>query len=131
MDLRVTSTAIEIVAKDLDRSLAFYRLLGLAVPAADGPHVEVDLPGGSKLTFDTEETIAELHAGWTPPTQSGRVVIGFELNSPESVDGLYEKLTAAGYSGVLEPFDAFWGHRYATVADPDGTSVDLYAALAT
>ncbi|TFV59892.1 glyoxalase [Mycobacterium sp. PS03-16] len=130
MDIRLTSTAIEIVAKDLNRSLDFYRLLGLEIPDADGPHVEVGLPGGGKLAFDTEETIAGLHPGWTPPTQAGRVVIGFELHAAAAVDALHEKLTAAGHPSVLDPFDAFWGHRYATVADPDGTSVDLYAPLA-
>jgi uncharacterized glyoxalase superfamily protein PhnB len=25
--------------------------------------------------------------------------------------------------------DAFWGQRYATVLDPDGNSVDLFASL--
>ncbi|WP_196453628.1 hypothetical protein [Planomonospora sp. ID82291] len=30
---------------------------------------------------------------------------------------------------TAEPFDAFRGMRYATVADPDGTGIDLYAAL--
>jgi uncharacterized glyoxalase superfamily protein PhnB len=29
----------------------------------------------------------------------------------------------------LAPWDAFWGQRYATVLDPDGNSVDLFAAL--
>lgn len=130
MDIALTGTTIEIVAKDLGRTLDFYRLLGLAVPEpGSSPHVEVELPGGGKLAFDTEEIIAGLHHGWTPPDSAGRVVIGFELDTPAGVDALYEKLTAAGYPGVLKPFDAFWGHRYATVADPDGTSVDLYAPL--
>lgn len=37
------------------------------------------------------------------------------------------ELVAAGYRGVKEPFDAFWGMRYATVLDPDGNGVDLPA----
>ena len=49
MDIRLTSVAVEIVAGDLTRSLDFYRVLGLAVPEGDGPHVEVELPGGNKL----------------------------------------------------------------------------------
>ncbi|MDT5316585.1 MAG: hypothetical protein QOE74_5605, partial [Mycobacterium sp.] len=44
-------------------------------------------------------------------------------------DAVFERLTAAGHSGMLAPFDAPWGQRYATVEDPDGTSVDLFAAL--
>ncbi len=129
MDIRVASTVVEIAAKDLQRSLDFYRLLGLDVPEPDGPHVEVELPGGNKLAFDKEEIIAGMHPGWTPPTQPGRVALAFALSKPSEVDALFERLTAAGHPGALEPFDAPWGQRYATVTDPDGTSVDLFCAL--
>jgi uncharacterized glyoxalase superfamily protein PhnB len=125
----MTSTVVEIVATDMDRSLEFYRLLGLAVPAAEGPHVEVELPGGNRLAFDTEDVIAGMHPGWTPPAGAGRVSIAFGLAEPEQVDALFGKLTAAGHPGTLAPFDAPWGQRYATVTDPDGTSVDLFAPL--
>ena len=39
------------------------------------------------------------------------------------------KCGKAGHRVVKEPYDAFWGQRYATVHDPDGNAVDLYAAL--
>ena len=129
MDIRVTSTVVEIAAKELQRSLDFYRLLGIDVPDPEGPHVEVELPGGNKLAFDKEEIIAGMHPGWTPPTQPGRVALAFALSKPSEVDALFERLTAAGHPGALEPFDAPWGQRYATVTDPDGTSVDLFCAL--
>ncbi|BBX90392.1 VOC family protein [Mycolicibacterium boenickei] len=129
MALNLNSAVIEIVTRDLSRSLDFYRLLGLAVPQPDGPHVEVALPGGNRLAFDTEEVIAGMHPGWTPPARSGRVALAFGLDAPADVDALYERLTAAGHPGTLKPFDAPWGQRYATVEDPDGTSVDLFAAL--
>ena len=35
----------------------------------------------------------------------------------------------AGFVVVTEPWDAFWGQRYAIVADPDGYMSDLFAAL--
>ena len=129
MDIRVASTVVEIATKDLHCALAFYRLLGLDVPEAEGPHVEVELPGGNKLAFDNEEIIAGMHPGWTPPTQPGRVALAFAVSKPAEVDALFERLTAAGHPGALEPFDAPWGQRYATVTDPDGTSVDLFCAL--
>lgn len=125
----VQSVVVEIVPRDVTRSLDFYRLLGLAVPDPDGPHVEVALPGGNRLAFDTEEVIAGMHPGWTPPTGPGRVAIAFGLGAPGEVDVVFERLTAAGNPGTLAPFDAPWGQRYATVEDPDGTSVDLFAAL--
>ncbi len=131
MDIRPTSAAVEIVAADLASSLAFYRLLGLAVPDTEGPHVEVELPGGNRLLFDTEDTIAGMHPGWTPPTSAGRVVLAFGLTAPADVDAVVDRLTQAGHTGALAPFDAPWGQRYATVLDPDGTSVDLFAPLAS
>lgn len=129
MYVSLQSVVVEIVAKDLEASLAFYRLLGLDVPAPEGPHVEVALPGGNTLAFDTEEVIGGMHPGWAPPDGPGRVALAFGVPSPADVDAVYEKLTAAGHSGSLSPFDAPWGQRYATVVDPDGTSVDLFAAL--
>jgi catechol 2,3-dioxygenase-like lactoylglutathione lyase family enzyme len=130
MDIRLTSAVFEIFTHDLDRSLDFYRLLGIPVPQAEGPHVEVELPGGGRLAFDREETIAAMHPGWTPPaSRESRMALAFGVPSPADVDALFEKVTAAGHAGPLKPFDAPWGQRYATVADPDGNWVDLFASL--
>ncbi len=48
-------------------------------------------------------------------------------DDPTEVDAVYEELVSAGYHGELEPWDAFWGQRYASVQDPDGNGVDLFA----
>ena len=122
---------IGIVVADMGEALAFYRLLGLDIPAdADGePHVEVGLPGGLRLAFDTEATIMCFHPACKTGT-GGRVGLAFALPDPAAVDDAYAQLAAAGYRSELEPFDSFWGQRYATVLDPDGTGVDLFAPLA-
>jgi uncharacterized glyoxalase superfamily protein PhnB len=130
MNIELTGTTVEIVTHDLPRALEFYRLLGLDIPEVDGPpHVETELPGGNRLAFDTEETIGGMHPGWTPPTSAGRVALAFRVASSEQVDALYRRLTDAGHPGTLAPFDAPWGQRYASVTDPDGTTVDLFAPL--
>jgi catechol 2,3-dioxygenase-like lactoylglutathione lyase family enzyme len=130
----VTSTVVQIFAKDVQRSIAFYRLLGLAVPEPpDGPdpHVAVELPGGGLLSFDAEQTIIGMHPDWTPRDSAGRVAVAFGFDSPAEVDAMFEHLTGAGHPGSLEPYDAPWGQRYASVLDPDGNLVDLFAALAS
>ena len=43
----------------------------------------------------------------------------------------YQRLVAAGYRSRLEPFDAWWGQRYASVYDPDGNGADIAAPLPT
>jgi uncharacterized glyoxalase superfamily protein PhnB len=57
------------------------------------------------------------------------VSLAFGFPDAAAVDAAYAQLTAAGHHGELAPFDAFWGMRYAVVHDPDGTGVDLFAAL--
>jgi uncharacterized glyoxalase superfamily protein PhnB len=130
MDIRLTSAVFQVFAHDLPRSIAFYRLLGLPVPDAEMPHVAVELPGGNSLSLDTDETIASMHPGWSPPSSSdSRLALALGVGSPAEVDALFEKVTAAGHAGPLPPYDAPWGMRYATVADPDGNWVDLFALL--
>jgi catechol 2,3-dioxygenase-like lactoylglutathione lyase family enzyme len=131
MPLRLTSAVVQIFAKDVPRSIAFYRLLGLAVPepGEPDPHVDVELPGGNRLSFDAEETITGMHPEWTPPDSAGRVALAFGLDSPAEVDAMFERLTKAGHPGPLQPYDAPWGQRYATVLDPDRNIVDLFAPL--
>ena len=122
---------VGIVVDDMARSLAFYRRLGFDLaPEADGePHVEASLPGGLRIAWDTADTIRSFDPGWTPPTGGHRIGLAFACADPAEVDAKYQELVTAGYGGHLEPWDAFWGQRYATVLDPDGNSVDLFAPL--
>ena len=94
-----------------------------------GPHAELSLPGGFTLELDTVESAGLWHAGVRADPASGRVVIGFSLPSREAVDAAYAELTAAGYQGRQPPFDAFWGGRYAIVADPGGNDVGLMSPI--
>lgn len=121
--------AIGIVASDLGESIRFYRLLGIDVPETPGEgHINVSFDGGARLMFDTEETIRSFRPDWTRQT-GNQTALAFECDSPADVDEIYARVVAAGFRGELEPFDAFWGQRYAQVADPDGVPIDLYATL--
>jgi uncharacterized glyoxalase superfamily protein PhnB len=120
-----------IVVDDMAKSLAFYRLLGVPVPSsADAePHAEVLLSSGVRLMWDTVDTIRSFDPSWSRPTGSSRTALAFLCSSPAEVDAKYLELVAAGYHGHLEPWDAFWGQRYAIVHDPDGNGVDLFCPL--
>jgi catechol 2,3-dioxygenase-like lactoylglutathione lyase family enzyme len=122
---------VEMVVSDMSRTLAFYRLLGLDIPpeADTEPHVDMSLPGGLRMAWDTIATIRSFDPGWSPPSGGHRMALGFECDTPHEVDLMYAKVVGEGHHGHLEPWDAFWGMRYATVHDPDGNSVDLFALL--
>jgi catechol 2,3-dioxygenase-like lactoylglutathione lyase family enzyme len=122
---------IGLVTRDMAASLAFYRRLGLDVPAGAEaePHVEAALPGGLRLAWDTAESVKSFDPEWTPPTGSPRASLAFRCDGPAEVDARYAELTQAGYASAMAPWDAFWGQRYAVVLDPDGNGVDLFAPL--
>ena len=121
--------AIGIVASDMGRSIRFYRRLGLDVPETpDEGHVDTLLSNGVRFMLDTEEVIRSFRPDWSRET-GNQIAIAFECESPAEVDATYERMVEAGFHGEKEPWDAFWGQRYAQLQDPDGVGVDLYAAL--
>lgn len=122
---------VELVVADMAASLAFYRRLGIDVPADadDQPHVDAELPGGMRIAWDTVETIRSFDPDWTPPTGGHRMALAFACDDPADVDRTHAELVGAGYRSHKDPWDAFWGMRYAVVHDPDGNPVDLFAPL--
>jgi catechol 2,3-dioxygenase-like lactoylglutathione lyase family enzyme len=123
---------LNVVVRDMGATVEFYRRLGVVLGDAEemsGPHVQLRMPGGFSLELDSAESARLWHAGWRADPSSVGVVIGFALPSREAVDERYVELTSAGYLGRQPPFDAFWGARYAIVADPDGNDVGLMSPL--
>lgn len=114
---------LNLIVKDMDAAVVFYRRLGLEFDAEPGAkHVEIYFPNGMTIELDIAKSVAVWNTGWRGGTSGGNV-IGFGVESPERVDALYNDLTSAGYRGSQPPFDAFWGARYAVVEDPDGNGI--------
>jgi catechol 2,3-dioxygenase-like lactoylglutathione lyase family enzyme len=126
--------AIGVIVSDLGKTVDFYRRLGLEFPADPDPeghgHAEAELPGGLRFMLDTEESVRSFNPDWSPSSGDPRTAVAFLCESPEDVDRVYRELVDAGAEGRKEPWDAFWGQRYAEVRDPDGNLVDLFAPIA-
>jgi uncharacterized glyoxalase superfamily protein PhnB len=126
---------LNLVVQDMEATLVFYRKLGLEIPDASvwrtqtgAHHVEVSMPDGIDLDFDSAPLARSYNAGWSAGGAS-RSVLGFSLPTREAVDERYGELVDAGYTGLQPPYDAFWGARYAIVEDPDGNHVGLMSPL--
>ena len=120
---------IGIVVSDMARSLEFYRLLDLDVPETPHEgHVDIALPNGFRLMLDSEDEMRKFLPEWV--RQPGnQFSLAFQCDSPAEVDEVYSQMIGAGYHGDKDPWDAFWGQRYAKLLDPNGVPVDLYATL--
>ena len=118
--------AIGIVAGDIAEAARFYRTLGLEVPEppAGEDHFEITLPNGLRLMWDSIELIQQLDPA-REEARGHRMVLAFECD----VDAVHARLAETGYATKSEPWNAFWGQRYAQVIDPDGNVVDLCRAL--
>ncbi len=119
---------IGIAAKDMARSLEFYRKLGWEIPTGleAEAHVEIVLENGLRFAWDTFELMVSLEPDFKISAHS---IGAFLCSSPSEVDSKYAELLEAGVEGHRPPWDAFWGQRYAIIKDPDGNTVDLFAAL--
>lgn len=118
-----------LIVTDMEAAVAFYETLGLKVPGGQGDwdrhHRSMPMPGGLSLDLDGEDFAKEWNRGWRGGNGRAGGVLGFAVEARDDVDRLYAALTGAGYRGQQEPYDAFWGSRYAVVEDPDGNAVGL------
>jgi catechol 2,3-dioxygenase-like lactoylglutathione lyase family enzyme len=122
-----------LVVRDMDATVAFYRRLGLTIldtdPVWAQHHRNAVMPDGIDLDFDSVEFAQQWNTGWSGRAGGATGVLGFGLPSRDAVDGLHAELTGAGYGSQQEPSDAFWGARYAVVEDPDGNAVGLMSPI--
>jgi predicted enzyme related to lactoylglutathione lyase len=119
--------AVAVSATDLSRTAAFYELLGFAFPPIESDTMHLEAPGAVRLMIDTAAMLEQLNGEPPRPgTASGFALLGA---SPAEVDEAVARVSGAGHAVVHQPFDAPWGQRYATVADPDGYRVDLFCPL--
>ena len=130
-DARARLDQLNFVVRDMDAMVAFYERLGVQVqvgpPEWQPHHRNSEVEDGLHIDFDSSRFATVWNSSWA----EGRtgVVIGFRVPSREAVDRLFAELTAAGYAGEQEPWDTFWGARYAIVSDPDGNSVGLMSPI--
>jgi catechol 2,3-dioxygenase-like lactoylglutathione lyase family enzyme len=124
---------LNLVVRDVAANRAFYSRLGLDFGEDNDPVWANHFAGSvqaehAAIDLDLHSTsfVQKWDAGW--PGGTG-VVIGFKVDSRQEVDDLVATLRAEGVPVQQEPFDAFWGARYAVVGDPDGNSVGIMSPI--
>ncbi len=120
--------AVSITSTNFAKTVKFYSLLGFEFPnfTPDEKHIEpITQEGDVRLMID-EANFMKSMSGETakPPTHSS---FAMKCQTASEVDVCAAAIKAAGFTIIKEPWDAFWGQRYAIVADPDGYQVDIFA----
>jgi uncharacterized glyoxalase superfamily protein PhnB len=125
---------INIVVRDMRKSLAFYRLLGVAIDEMKVPewaphHANGVTTNGVRVEFDSIAFAKQWNPGLHEAKLGSATLPFFHASSREEVDRMHARMIAAGYRSQQAPTDAFWGARYAVVEDPDGNAVGVMSAI--
>jgi len=109
--------------QDLQRSIDFYRLLGLKIPdpTPDRPVTLLRMDSGVSIVIG-EGLGAGIDPSWTRPTSGYQVFLEFFVGDDAAVDAEWEKLTSAGYHGRRAPAKTV-GPYGALIDDPDGNVI--------
>jgi catechol 2,3-dioxygenase-like lactoylglutathione lyase family enzyme len=103
---------------DLDRSVAFYKLLGLTQLVASDDYARFVCPqGDSTLSLESRREL--------PESAASVISVHFET---ERLDALVDKLKQLGVTFEQEPTDRPYLWREAVLRDPDGHRLFLYYA---
>lgn len=122
--------AIGIVSENPAKSVEFYALLGVKLKRFEqSEHYEAVTESGLRIMVDSVSMIKSLYPDWSKPKGSSAMALCFKKVSPKEVDETVKSVQAAGFTVLKEPWDAFWGQRYAAVVDPDGNQIDIFASL--
>jgi catechol 2,3-dioxygenase-like lactoylglutathione lyase family enzyme len=117
-----------VCVRNMRQTLAFYRLLGLEMPAVpDGEGFVTLQHHGLHLAWCSDPAERALDPGRRRPTGHGQARLTVRCGTCFDVDVLYRKVVEAGCPVLLEPCDAPWGARCCRVLDPDGVVVELFA----
>jgi len=127
---------VNIVVRDMQMSVAFYRLLGVWIDevAAEWAewarhHVNGVASNGVRVELDSIAFAKQWNPGLDEARLGSAAILMFHVSSREEVDRVHARVTAAGHRSHKAPEDAFWGARYAIVEDPDGNSVGIMSTI--
>ena len=115
---------VNLIVTDLERAKEFWSTLGWeSTPRTDHAAV-VTFASGMNLVLHEPEFARLWDPAYDGPV-AGSTVVDLNLPSREAVDDAHARVVAAGFASSVEPWDTFFGARYAIVCDGDGHRIGL------
>ncbi len=116
---------VNLIVTNLERAKEFWDVLGFpSVPRGHQKAAVVEFASGMNLVVHEPEFARLWDPSYAGPL-AGSAVIDINVSSRTEVDDLHDRVVAAGFPSSVEPWDTFFGSRYAIVCDADGHRVGL------
>lgn len=117
-----------IVVENIQKSLKFYRLLGLELTGEYHEHY-VELNSESiRISLNSKSMITDFY-GFEPQGNGHEIEVAFACESKKTIDDLCHLVASQGYPVFKAPVVAFLGQYYAVLKDPDSNLLSLFANL--
>ncbi|RKR75930.1 VOC family protein [Frondihabitans australicus] len=112
-----------VYSRDLDRSIEFYRTLGLEIPdPVEGRPVSVYRDDSYAMVITTSALAERFDSSWEFPERGYGQVMEFFVDDDASVDAVWARITSAGFTGLTAP-GRLIGPYATMLQDPDGAAV--------
>lgn len=116
---------VNLIVTDLERAKEFWAVLGFPwTPRGHPKAAVIAFASGMNLVVHEPEFARIWDPSYSGP-QAGSTVVDINVAARTDVDDLHDRVVAAGFSSSVEPWDTFFGSRYAIVCDADGHRVGL------
>ena len=115
---------VNLIVTDLQRATEFWQLLGWQSTPRHTNAAVITFPSGMNLVLHEPPFARQWDPAYGGPV-AGSTVIDLNLPTREAVDQAHDRVSTAGYASSVEPWDTFFGARYAIVCDQDGHRVGL------
>ncbi len=115
---------VNFIVTDLERAKEFWALLGWQSTPRHPNAAVLSFPNGMNLVLHEPEFARLWDPAYAGPN-AGSTVVDVNLSSREAVDETHACVVAAGHTSSVDPWDTFFGARYAIVCDPDGHRIGL------
>jgi uncharacterized protein len=112
-------SVITLGVAELDRARAFYETLGWITRAAPNDDVVFFQAGGMVVSLWDQDSLAE-DSGATIGDGYGRITLAHNVASPEDVEAVLARASAAGARITRAGGATFWGGYSGVFADLDG-----------
>ena len=115
---------VNLIVTDLARAKEFWTLLGWPSTPRHTNAALLTFPSGMNLVLHEPEFARRWDPAYAGPA-AGSTVVDLNVSSREAVDELHGRVVEAGFTSSVEPWDTFFGARYAIVSDADGHRIGL------
>ncbi|MEL6985051.1 MAG: VOC family protein [Actinomycetota bacterium] len=119
---------VNLIVSDVERAKEFWAVLGFPWSPRHPKAAVIAFDSGMNLVVHEPEFARLWDPAFSGPS-AGSTVVDINVASRADVDDLHERVLAAGFSSSVEPWDTFFGARYAIVCDADGHRVGLKSPL--